>query len=650
MKVTQKIENKVTVSLPDGCKKTFSQGITVAEVFASLDKKASKKNVAVNIDGKLRNLGEEINEDCAIQPVTMDSKEGLDIYRHSTSHIMAQAVKELFNDVKLGIGPTIADGFYYDFDTASPLTPEDLEKIENKMREIIRQNSPFIEERLTKAEAIKLFEKMGEPYKLEIIKDIPDESVTVYRQGNFADLCRGPHLLSTGRVKAFKLTGLAGAYWRGNENNKMLQRVYGTAFAEKHELKQHLQRIEEAKKRDHRKLGKELDLFSMSDDIGPGLICWHPKGALIRHIIEEFWKREHLKRGYDLVYTPHIAKADLWKTSGHWEFYRENLYSPMDVDGSDYIVKPMNCPFHIYIYKSHMRSYRELPIRYAELGTVYRYERSGVLHGLLRVRGFTQDDAHIYCRQDQLENEIKDVLDLTLYMLRYFGFHEFDVYLSTRPEHYVGELDDWEKATESLERALTSSGLAFQIDPGEGVFYGPKIDVKIKDSLGRLWQCSTIQVDFNLPQRFKVNYINSDNSPEQAIMIHRALMGSLERFFGCLIEHYGGAFPLWLAPVQVILLTISEEYDEYARDVSSTLRNKGFRVEMDLRREKLGLKIREAQLQKIPYMVVLGSKEMEQRTLAPRSRSEGPLPDVSIEEFIDRLSIEINEQEKGGEL
>ena len=388
MKVMENIENNITVSLPDDCKKAFSQGITAAEVFAILDKKASKKTVAVKIDGELRNLSEEINEDCAIQPVIMDSKEGLDIYRHSTSHIMAQAVKELFNDVKLGIGPTIEDGFYYDFDTVSPLTPEDLEKIENKMKEIVRQNNPFVKEMLTKAEAIELFEKMGEPYKLEIIKEIPDETVTVYRQGNFVDLCRGPHLLSTGRVKAFKLTSLAGAYWRGDENNKMLQRVYGTAFAEKHELKQHLQRIEEAKKRDHRKLGKELDLFSTSDDIGPGLICWHPKGALIRHTIEEYWKTEHLKRGYDLVYSPHIAKADLWKTSGHWEFYRENLYSPMDVDGSDYIVKPMNCPFHINIYKSHMRSYRELPIRYAELGTVYRYERSGVLHGLLRVRGF----------------------------------------------------------------------------------------------------------------------------------------------------------------------------------------------------------------------------------------------------------------------
>ncbi|MEE8423449.1 MAG: threonine--tRNA ligase [Thermodesulfobacteriota bacterium] len=650
MKVTQKIENEVTVSLPDDCKKTFSQGITAAEVFTILDKKASKKNVAVKIDGELRDLSEEINEDCDIQPVTMDSKEGLNIYRHSTSHMMAQAVKELFTEVKLGIGPTIEDGFYYDFDMASPLTLEDLDKIENKMKEIVRQNNPFIKESLPKEEALKLFEKMGETYKLEIIKEIPDETVTVYRQGNFVDLCRGPHLLSTGRVKAFKLTSLAGAYWRGNEKNKMLQRVYATAFAEKHELKQYLQRIEEAKKRDHRKLGKELDLFSISDDIGPGLICWHPKGALIRHIIEEFWKTEHLKKGYDLVYTPHIAKADLWKKSGHWEFYRENLYSPMDVDGSDYIVKPMNCPFHINIYKSHMRSYRELPIRYAELGTVYRYERSGVLHGLLRVRGFTQDDAHIYCRHDQLENEIKDVLKLTLYMLRYFGFHEFDIYLSTRPEHYVGELDDWEKATEALERALTVSNLSFQIDPGEGVFYGPKIDIKIKDSLGRLWQCSTIQVDFNLPQRFEVTYINSDSVPEQAIMIHRALMGSLERFFGCLIEHYGGAFPLWLAPVQVILLTISEEYDEYAGDVSSALKNKGFRVEVDLRREKLGFKIREAQLQKIPYMVVLGEKEMEQRTLAPRSRSEGPLPAVSIDEFIDRLNMELNEQKKGGEL
>ncbi|MFQ5900891.1 MAG: threonine--tRNA ligase, partial [Thermodesulfobacteriota bacterium] len=458
---------------------------------------------------------------------------------------------------------------------------------------------------------------------------------------SFIDLCRGPHLSSTGLVKAVKLTGLAGAYWRGDEKNRMLQRIYGTAFLEQRELDEHLRMIEEAKKRDHRRLGKELDLFSVHEEVGPGLICWHPKGAMIRHIIEGFWKKEHMNGGYQLVCSPHIAKMDIWKTSGHLEFYRENLYSPMDVDGLDYIVKPMNCPFHIQIYKSHLRSYRELPVRYAELGTVYRYERSGVLHGLLRVRGFTQDDAHIFCRTDQLEKEIKGVLDMTMYVLKHFGFSEFDVYLSTRPEHFVGTEEGWEKATDALRNALVSSDISFKVDPGEGVFYGPKIDIKIRDSLKRLWQCSTIQVDFNLPERFGVTFINSQGLPEQPIMIHRALMGSLERFFGCLIEHYGGAFPLWLAPVQVILLTISEECDEYAVKVFTALNKEGFRVETDFRREKLGFKIREAQLKKIPYMVVLGKNERDGDIVSPRSRKEGPLSSMPVEEFISVLKREI---------
>lgn len=584
-----------------------------------------------------------------LRPITLDSKEGLEIYRHSTSHIMARAVKELFEGVKVAIGPPIEDGFYYDFDSPHPFTPEDLQRIEKRMWEIVQTDRPFIREEMTKEDALRFFGERGEVYKVELIREIPEDKVTIYRLDGFVDLCRGPHLPSTGLVKAFKLLSIAGAYWRGDERNKMLQRIYGTAFPTKEALDDYLHRIDEAKRRDHRRLGKELGLFSINDDTGAGLVLWHPKGAIVRDIIERFWKDEHYKKGYQIVYTPHVAKVDLWKTSGHWEFYRENLYSPMDVEGQDYIVKPMNCPFHIQIYKSQLRSYRDLPIRYAELGTVYRFERSGVLHGLLRVRGFTQDDAHIFCRPDQLDEEITEVLGFVIHILKVFGFKEFEIYLSTRPQRFVGSLEDWEGAESALKVAMERARLPYEIDPGAGVFYGPKIDIKIKDSLDRYWQCSTIQVDFNLPERFNVTYRAEDDKDHQPIMVHRALMGSLERFFGCLIEHYGGEFPVWIAPVQVIILTVTKRNSGYAKEIFDRLKAEGIRVELDTRNEKLGLKIREAEIQKIPFMLVIGDKEVEDGRVSPRSRIKrfGIMPSMGLEEFIKDFK-EIAKRSIGG--
>ncbi|MBI5326981.1 MAG: threonine--tRNA ligase [Deltaproteobacteria bacterium] len=634
------MEHLIKITFPDGKDKQYTTGTTAEIALKDFDKGLLKNVVAAQLNERYIDLSFPLNEDGLIKPVTIDSKEGLAIYRHSASHVMAQAVKELFDGVKVTIGPSIEDGFYYDFDSPRPFTPEDLGKIEKRMLEIIKKNMPFERSEIEKKVALKLFGDMGEIYKQELINEIPEDKVSIYKQGGFFDLCRGPHLPATGWIKAFKLTGIAGAYWHGNEKNKMLQRIYGTAFPTKQELEDYLYKIEEAKKRDHRKLGKELDLFSISDDIGSGLVCWHPNGAVVRSLIEDFWKKEHYKHDYKIIYTPHIAKVDLWKTSGHWEFYRENLYSPMDIEGQDFIVKPMNCPFHIQIYQSQIRSYRDLPIRYAELGTVYRFERSGVLHGLLRVRGFTQDDAHIFCRPNQLEDEIASVLNFTLYILRSFGFNNYDIYLSTRPEKFVGALDNWTKAESALKNALEKTGLPFQVDPGEGVFYGPKIDIKIKDMLGRAWQCSTIQVDFNLPQRFTVAYRGEDGKEHQPIMIHRALMGSLERFFGVLIEHYAGAFPLWLAPVQVIALTITEKNNDYAREVYDRLRKENIRVELDIRNEKLGLKVREAQLKKIPYMLVIGNSEEEKQVVAPRTRIGATLEPMSVDEFIGLVSKE----------
>ncbi len=559
----------------------------------------------------------------------------LERMRHSAAHVMAEAVQALFPEAKFGIGPAIEDGFYYDFELPRAFVPEDLVAIEAKMREIIDTKFPFIREEVSKAKARKLFSE--QPYKLELIEELPDKTVTIYRQGTFVDLCRGPHVNSTGDIKAFKLTNIAGAYWRGDEKCRMLQRIYGVAFDTQAELENYLARLAEAAKRDHRKLGKELDLFSLHEEAGPGLVHWHPKGALVRQIIEDFWKVEHRKRGYEIVYTPHIAKVNLWKTSGHWDFYRENLYSPMDIEGQEYIIKPMNCLGHIMIYKTQLRSYRNLPLRYAELGTVYRYERSGVLHGLARVRGFTQDDAHIFCRPDQLETEVTQVVQLARFMMNTFGFYEYELLLSTRPEKYAGTAQIWEDATEALRKVLEKLEVDYRIDPGEGVFYGPKIDVKLRDALGRLWQGPTIQVDFNLPQRFDVNYIGDDGSEHQVVMVHRTVLGSMERFMACLVEHYVGAFPVWLAPVQVVVIPIADRHLSYAHQVADELRECGIRVQVDDRSERMNLKIREAQLGKVPYMFIVGDKELDALEVSLRLRSGEDLGAVSVSRFIDRV-------------
>jgi len=617
---------------------------TLKELLQEKDKN-SGEIVAAKINGRPVDLNATPSEDSKIEWISIHSPEGLEILRHSTSHLMAQSVRELFPDVKITIGPAIEDGFYYDFDYTRPFTPEDLARIEERMKELVKKDIPIVRMEMSKEDAIRLFEGMGESYKVEIIEELPEESVSLYKQGDFIDLCRGPHLPSTGYIRAFKLLNTAGAYWRGDEKNKMLQRIYGTAFPTNKELENYLNRLEEIKKRDHRKLGRELDLFSIQEEIGAGLILWHPKGAIIRKVIEDFWREEHLRHGYSLLYTPHVAKLDLWRTSGHTEFYKANMYSPIEVEGQEFQLKPMNCPFHIMIYKTKIHSYRDLPIRWAELGTVYRYERSGVLHGLLRVRGFTQDDAHIFCRPDQLEDEIMTILDFTVDILAAFGFDRYDIYLSTRPDRFVGSEENWEKATAALKRALEIKGLSYQIDPGEGVFYGPKIDIKIKDVLDRSWQCTTIQVDFNLPERFSLSFVGEDGLHHRPIMIHRALMGSLERFFGILVEHYAGAFPLWLSPVQVRVLPITERQNGYAEEIGRLLNQEGIRMDIDRRNEKIGLKIREAQLEKIPYMFIVGKREEESRTVSVRMRKEGDLGAMPILEVIEKLKREISQRQ-----
>ncbi|MDX1775352.1 MAG: threonine--tRNA ligase [Desulfobulbales bacterium] len=636
----------VTVILPEGEAKRFGNEVSVADALAEmLSNKQRKQTVAAGLGDSLVDLSESLGnlgqEKIELRPIVISSDEGLDILRHSTAHLMAKAVVDLYGpDVKVAIGPSIEDGFYYDFDRDIPFTPEDFESIEAKMQETVKSGIPFERKVVAKAEAIKLFEEKDETYKVELLKEIEGDTVSLYQLDNFVDLCRGPHVPNSSWLQVFKLIKVAGAYWRGDEHNPMLQRLYGTAFADKKKLKKYLHDLEEARKRDHRKLGKELGLFTINDQVGPGLILWQPKGALLRRLIEDYWKDEHYKHDYELLYTPHIARLDLWKTSGHLDFYSENMYSSMSIDDVQYQLKPMNCPFHIGIYKSQMRSYREFPLRWCELGTVYRYERTGVLHGLLRVRGFTQDDAHIFCRPDQLEEEIFNILDLNLNILETFGFDRYDIYLSTRPEKYVGSDDHWQKATDALKQALEKRGLSYEIDPGEGVFYGPKIDIKIKDVLGRSWQCSTIQVDFNLPERFEVSYIGEDGKEHQPIMIHRALMGSLERFIGVLIENYAGAFPLWLAPVQARIMNITDAQSDYCRNVYLELRRAGVRIEKDLRNEKLNYKIREAQLAKIPYMLVIGDREAESYTVTVRERSGKNLPPMSVEDFAAKINDE----------
>ena len=599
----------------------------------------AKAAIAGRIDGALVDLSAPVADGARVEIVTEKGSDALEIIRHSTSHLMAQAVKELFPEAKVTIGPAIENGFYYDFDVEKPFSPEDLEKIEQKMAELAKADLKIERQVLTKSDAIQLFSQMGENYKVELIEELPVDTVSLYRQGNFVDLCRGPHLPSTAWSKAFKITSIAGAYWRGDEKRKMLQRVYGTAFADKKELDVYLEKLEEAKRRDHRKLGRELDLFSFSDEVGAGLVIWHPKGAMLRTILEDFERKEHFRRGYDIVLGPQILKTELWQRSGHYENYRENMYFT-EVDEQGYGIKPMNCLSHMMIYKSQLRSYRDLPLRFFELGTVHRHERAGVLHGLLRVRGFTQDDAHILCTPEQLDAEIKGVISFVNDVMGIFGF-EYEMELSTRPEKSIGSDADWERATAALLSALKDSGRPFEINEGDGAFYGPKIDIKLRDALDRRWQCATIQCDFTLPERFDLTYVDAGGEKKRPVMVHRVILGAIERFIGVLIEHFAGSFPVWLAPVQAIVLTVTDAQQTFADQVFSELRNRGIRVQKDLRNEKLGFKIREAQLQKIPYMLVVGNQEMETGTVTPRFRDGKNLESMTTEQFVCHIQDEV---------
>jgi threonyl-tRNA synthetase len=576
----------------------------------------------------------------------MANEEKLEKIRHSTAHVMAEAVLSIFPRGKVAIGPSIENGFYYDFDLPRPLVPEDLETIEAKMKEIIQENREFTRDVLSREEALDLFKE--QPYKLELIRDLPGgEEISVYSQNGFTDLCRGPHVESTGELnpEAFKLLSIAGAYWRGKETNPMLQRIYGTAWQNPKDLRKYLQHLQEVEKRDHRRLGKELDLFSLQDQAGPGLVYWHPNGARIRLAIEDYWRKRHIESGYDILYTPHIGKSWLWETSGHLDFYREGMYSSMEVDEQDYYIKPMNCPFHIMIYNSDLRSYRDLPLRWAELGTVYRYERSGVLHGLLRVRGFTQDDAHIICTPDQMESEVLEVLRFSLRMWDAFGFKDIKAYLATRPEKSIGEETHWIKAGESLKKAIEAEGLDYEVDQGGGAFYGPKIDLKIKDALGREWQMTTVQFDFNLPERFDMTFVDADGKEKRPYVVHRALLGSLERFFGVLIEHYGGAFPVWLAPVQAVVIPVAPAFDDYAREIAAALKKAGIRAESDLSDARMNAKIRSAQNRKVPYMIILGEKEESAGTVSIRPRQGNQMQGFAVEEAVTFIRNKIEAKE-----
>jgi len=635
----------IHVTLPDGSIQQIESGITAAQFASNISQRLGKNALAAKIDGVAVDLSTPLVRDCAVEILTFASEDGAEIYRHSTSHVMAYAVKTVFPSAKVTIGPSVEDGFYYDFDVERPFTPEDLEKIEQKMAELVKADLPFVRKEVSKEDASRFFQAQGETYKVEILNDIPDgEIISEYQVGEFTDLCRGPHLPSTGKIKAFKLLTIAGAYWRGDEKNRMLQRIYGTSFPSQKELTAHLEKLEEAKRRDHRKLGKELDLFSIHQDVGAGLIYWHPKGAIVRRVIEDFWKDTHVQRGYELVTTPHIAHSDLWRTSGHYDFYRENMYT-LGIDDEEYVLKPMNCPGHILIYQSQLRSYRDLPVRFAELGTVYRYERSGTLHGMLRVRGFTQDDAHIFCTPEQLVEEIVGVLDLTEYMLKTFGFEDYKVELSVRDpqnkQKYAGTDEQWDRAEEALIEALKRKNLPYKRMEGEAVFYGPKIDTKLIDALGRGWQGPTTQFDFNLPSRFDVTYIGEDGKKHYVYMVHRTVLGSMERFTGALIEHYAGAFPLWLAPVQVKLLPIGDRHIEYANQVAAALRQQKYRVDVDTRDEKIGQKIRVAQVEQVPYMIIIGDKEVNDQTVSLRHRRKGDVGSLTIEHLLRQLSDEV---------
>ena len=629
------------ITLPDGSHRHYDQPPTVAEVAADIGPGLARAALAGRVDGRLVDTDFRIGDDAELAIVTARDAQGLEIVRHSTAHLLAQAVQELFPGAQVTIGPVIEDGFYYDFAYERGFTPEDLERIEARMKELARADLPVSRETVARDDAVKYFSSIGEHYKAEIIAGIPaDEPITLYGQGEWKDLCRGPHVPSTGHLKAFKLTRTAGAYWRGDSSNEQLRRIYGTAWADAKSLKAYLKRLEEAARRDHRRIGTDLDLFSIQEDAGGGLVFWHPKGARIRRVIEDFWRDRHERAGYELLFTPHIALEGLWDRSGHTDFYRESMYSPVEDEGRGYQLRPMNCPFHILIYRNRLRSHRDLPMRWAELGTVYRREMSGALHGLMRVRGFTQDDAHVFCTEEQIKDEILHILDLALELFGAFGFEEFDTVLATRPEKAVGTDDIWERATRALESALRQKSMKFELDPGGGAFYGPKIDIKIRDAIGREWQCSTVQLDFNLPERFDLEYVAADGSRRRPIMIHRALLGSLERFFGILIEHYAGRFPFWLAPVQAAVLALTDRQEGYARGISGTLKKAGFRVECDLRSETIGYKIRDHTLQGVPYLLVLGDREEQQGNVAVRSLEAGDLGAMPLDDFMARVAAE----------
>lgn len=634
----------VKVTFPDGSVKEYEAGISAAQVAADISPRLAKAAVAAKVNGALTDLSILLTEDASIEIVTEDTPEGAEVLRHSASHIMADAVTRLRKDAKLAIGPAIKDGFYYDFELEEPLTPEDMEKIEKEMSSIADADLPFERFEMPREKAIEKMHEEGQDYKVELLEDLEDDTVSFYRHGDFVDLCRGPHAPATGRIKHYKILSLAGAYWRGDENNKMLQRVYGTAFPKKKQLEEYIERLEEAKRRDHRRLGKQLDFFSVHQDVGAGLIHWHPKGAMVRNIIEDFWRKEHLKRGYDLIYTPHIASERIYHRSGHLENYAENMYGAMEIDREPYRLKPMNCPGHILIYKTKKRSYRELPIRYAELGTVYRYERSGVLLGMLRVRGFTQDDAHLFCTPEQLVDEVYGVIELADFMMRSFGYR-YKAYIATRPEKALGSEEVWETATGKLREAAERFGLEYEIDEGGGVFYGPKIDIKLVDALEREWQGPTIQVDFNMPERFDVNYTGADGREHRVVMIHRTVLGSMERFVGGLLEHYGGKFPLWLAPVQAKVIAITDRQNEYASTVTQQLLGGGIRVECDVRREKLSAMIRDAELEMIPYMLIAGDREEEAGTVSVRTKSKGDTGTMKVEDLIALIQQQVNRKE-----
>ncbi|NLV24053.1 MAG: threonine--tRNA ligase [Deltaproteobacteria bacterium] len=623
----------VQIELPDGQKKEFPDGVTPLEVARAIGEKLARETVAARVNGKLIDATVPLAEDARLELVTLSSPMGLDVFRHSAAHLMAHAVKDLYGDeVQVTIGPSIENGFYYDFYSEKHIfTPEEFDKIEKRMAELAAADMPIQREVVGRDEAIELFRSMGEEFKVELIRDLPDEQVSLYRQGDFVDLCRGPHLPSTRFLKAFKLTSVAGAYWRGNEKNAMLQRIYATAFPDKKDLKVYLNRLEEAKKRDHRKLGKELELFSFSEEAGVGLPIWHPKGALLRTLLEDFERKEHLRRGYDIVLGPQILRTELWMKSGHYNNYRENMYFT-EIDEQGYGIKPMNCLAHMLIYRSKMRSYRDLPLRFFELGTVHRHEKSGVLHGLLRVREFTQDDAHIFCTPEQLNDEILGVLQFVRDVMGIFGF-EYEMEISTRPEKSIGSDADWERATQALLGALEATGQPFEINAGDGAFYGPKIDVKLKDALDRRWQCATIQCDFTLPDRFDLTYVGKDGEKHRPVMLHRVILGAIERFVGVLIEHFEGRFPVWLAPVQAVVMNVTDNQAEYAGKVFDSLRQSGIRVEKDLRNEKLSFKIREAQQAKVPFMLVIGDQEMAAGTVTARMRDGKNLPPMSSGDF-----------------